>query len=110
MPRKARIDMPGALHHLIIRWIERKRIFRDDQDRNNFLERLGKILLESKSPCYAWGRGRSSDYSVIKQNMQKMLQKLRAYMPIDSKETLDIFTRRCNFSLGLFLLEVVFLA
>jgi len=54
MPRKARIDVPGALHHLIVRGIERKRIFRDDQDRNNFLERFGKILLESNTPCYAW--------------------------------------------------------
>ena len=54
MPRKARIDMPGALHHLIIRGIERGRIFRDDQDRNSFLGRLGKILAETKTPCYAW--------------------------------------------------------
>jgi REP element-mobilizing transposase RayT len=54
MPRKARIDAPGALHHLIIRGIERKRIFQDDFDRNNFLDRLGNILIESKTPCYAW--------------------------------------------------------
>ncbi len=54
MPRKARIDVPGALQHLIIRGIERKRIFRDDQDRDNFLNRLGKILAETRPPCYAW--------------------------------------------------------
>ncbi len=47
MPRKAHIDMSGALHHLIIRGIERKRIFRNDQDRNSFLDRLGLILVES---------------------------------------------------------------
>jgi len=54
MPRKARIDMSGALHHLMIRGIERRKIFRDDQDRDNFLDRLGKILVETKTPCYAW--------------------------------------------------------
>src|SRR5512135_928250 len=54
MPRQARIDMSGALPHLIIRGIERKRIFRDDQDRNSFLDRLGLILVESKTACYAW--------------------------------------------------------
>jgi hypothetical protein len=27
MPRKARIDAPGALHHIICRGIERRRIF-----------------------------------------------------------------------------------
>jgi len=54
MPRKARIDAPGALHHIIIRGIERRKIFRDDTDRNNFLDRLGNILTESSTCCYAW--------------------------------------------------------
>jgi hypothetical protein len=40
MSRKARIDAPGALHHIIIRGIERKAVFKDSADRNNFLERL----------------------------------------------------------------------
>ena len=43
MPRKSRIDAPGALHHVIIRGIERKAIFRDAEDYENFLGRLGKI-------------------------------------------------------------------
>jgi hypothetical protein len=30
MPRKARIDAPGALHHIIVRGIERGPIFSDD--------------------------------------------------------------------------------
>ena len=54
MPRKARIDAPGALHHIIVRGIERKDIFRDDRDKNNFVERLGRILLDTFTPCYAW--------------------------------------------------------
>ncbi|MBT8370044.1 MAG: transposase [Deltaproteobacteria bacterium] len=54
MPRKARIDAPGALHHIIGRGIERRRIFRDDHDRKNFINRLGTILSETETPCYAW--------------------------------------------------------
>jgi len=54
MPRKARIDAPGALHHIIGRGIERRRIFNDDQDRNNFLKRLGTILTDASTTCYAW--------------------------------------------------------
>ena len=53
MPRKARIDAPGALHHIIIRGIERRRIFSDDQDRDNFIERLGKIITETQTSCLA---------------------------------------------------------
>jgi putative transposase len=54
MPRKARIDSPGALHHIIVRGIERGKIFYDDSDRNNFLNRLGVVLIETKTPCFAW--------------------------------------------------------
>ena len=52
MPRQSRIDAPGALHHIICRGIERRRIFKDDQDRDRFIERLGGILSETKTPCY----------------------------------------------------------
>ena len=54
MSRKARIDASGALHHIIVRGIERRPIFRDDRDRDNFLERLARILAETETPCYAW--------------------------------------------------------
>lgn len=54
MPRKARIDAVGALHHIIVRGIERRPIFHDDIDRERFLDRLGRIIGETNTPCYAW--------------------------------------------------------
>jgi REP element-mobilizing transposase RayT len=54
MPRKSRIDTAGAIHHVMVRGIERGAVFRDDTDRKNFLERLGGILQDAKSICYAW--------------------------------------------------------
>ncbi len=54
MPRQARIDAPGALHHVIIRGIERKAIFKDTKDYRNFLDRLGLVLTETETPCFAW--------------------------------------------------------
>jgi REP element-mobilizing transposase RayT len=54
MPRKARIDAPGALHHIICRGIERRNIFRDDTDRDNFVERFGRVISETQTLCYAW--------------------------------------------------------
>ena len=54
MPRQARIDAPNALHHIIVRGIERRKIFHDDRDRKSFLERLGSILEETSTACYAW--------------------------------------------------------
>ena len=52
MPRKARIDAPGALQHIIIRGIERQAIFKDDSDRDNFLDRLSALVSESETGCY----------------------------------------------------------
>ncbi|BBO72202.1 transposase [Desulfosarcina alkanivorans] len=54
MPRQARIDTPGALHHIIARGIERRKIFNDDEDRDAFIERLGTILDQTGTECYAW--------------------------------------------------------
>ena len=54
MPRRSRIDAPGALHHIIVRGIERKSIFKDDADKDNFLERLKNILTDSGTSCFAW--------------------------------------------------------
>ena len=54
MPRLARLDAPGVLHHVIIRGIERRVIFRDDFDRENFLKCLSVLVPETQTICYAW--------------------------------------------------------
>ncbi len=54
MPRKSRIDAPGALHHIIVRGIERRKVFVDDTDRNNFINRVRGIATETNTACYAW--------------------------------------------------------
>lgn len=54
MPRIARLDTPGLLHHAMIRGIERRKIFNDDKDREDFFDRLSFLLPETKTQCYAW--------------------------------------------------------
>jgi putative transposase len=54
MPRQSRIDTSGALHHIMVRGIEKTNIFRSDADRDHFLERLGNLLEDTKTTCYAW--------------------------------------------------------
>jgi putative transposase len=54
MPRKTRIDAPGALHHIIVRGIDRKKIFKNDTDRVEFLKRLSAILTDTNTDCFAW--------------------------------------------------------
>ncbi len=54
MPRLARLDARGVLHHIIIRGIERKKIFNDKSDQENFVGRLAQLVPETQTFCYAW--------------------------------------------------------
>ena len=42
MPRKLRVQYPGAIYHLMNRGDRREDIFQDDKDRHRFLETLGQ--------------------------------------------------------------------
>lgn len=52
--RQARIDAPEAAYRVIGRRIAREKVFVGDSDRDDFLDRLGFILTETKTICYAW--------------------------------------------------------
>ena len=54
MPRSARLDAPGVLHHVMGRGIERSDIFFDTKDRNDFINRLSKLVEEGAVDVYAW--------------------------------------------------------
>ena len=54
MPRRARLDTPGTLHHVMVRGIERRRIVKDVADRKNFVKRLGELVAGTKTIIYAW--------------------------------------------------------
>ena len=54
MPRGARLDAPGTLHHVMVRGIERRRIVKDVADRKNFVRRLGEFAASTKTIIYAW--------------------------------------------------------
>jgi len=58
MPQTARLDAPGVLHHIIIRGMERRKIFIDNKDREDFLSRLEKLLPETKTSCYVEDRNK----------------------------------------------------
>ncbi len=77
MPRSARIDAPGALHHIICRGFERNPIFRNDQDREDFLERLSRIISETKTTCYAWALIPNHFHLLIRNNSTSITSVMR---------------------------------
>ncbi len=57
MPRQARLDAPGTLHHVMLRGIARGTIGADDQDRAAFLRRRGVVATATGTTgttIYAW--------------------------------------------------------
>ena len=43
-----------ALHHIMVRGIEQRTIFRDTQDKQYFITRLGKVIRSTETFCYAY--------------------------------------------------------
>ena len=54
MPRHKKINVPGAIHHVIVRGHNRQQIFLNDKDRNDFLSRLEEGLSQTGCRCLAW--------------------------------------------------------
>lgn len=54
MPRQARLDAPGTLHHVILRGLERGAIVQEDADRATFVARLGEVATATRTVVYAW--------------------------------------------------------
>ncbi len=85
MPRQARIDAPGALHHVIIRGIERKAIFKDAKDYRNFLDRLGLILTETETPCFAWALMSNHAHLLLRTGLVPLSLVMRRLLPLHLK-------------------------
>ena len=54
MPRRARLDAPGTLHHVMIREIKGKGIFGDIQDRKDFVTCLEDLSEQTSTRILAW--------------------------------------------------------
>jgi REP element-mobilizing transposase RayT len=54
MPRQARLDAPGTLHHVMIRGIEGARVFQDDPDRRDFISRMDRLVEKTGTKVLAW--------------------------------------------------------
>jgi len=66
MPRQARLDAPGTLHHVIVRGIEKRRIVDDRKDRENFVKRMGEIASDISTTIYAWALMRNHAHILLR--------------------------------------------
>jgi len=54
MPRGPRLDAPGVLQHVMVRGIERRKLFLDNHDRDDFLRRMAALTDAGALAVYAW--------------------------------------------------------
>ncbi len=77
MPRQPRLDLPGLLHHVIARGVDRCEIFRDDADRQAFLTRLSTLLVETDTDCFAWALLPNHFHLVLRPNRELLAALMR---------------------------------
>jgi chromosomal replication initiation ATPase DnaA len=90
MPRRARIDATGAVHHVIGRGINRQAIFSDKKDYLNFIERLGDGAFVSEVLSRAEERLRNKYRIKAKGfDLDRLIQRVAEIMELRTEEILD---------------------
>jgi putative transposase len=77
MPRHARLDAPGALHHVIGRGIEGAAIFRTDGDRTDFLNRIADLWRGGALRVYAWALLPTHFHLLVRTGGQPLAKSMR---------------------------------
>ena len=80
MPRQARLDVPGTLHHVIIRGIEKRKIVDDPNDQNTFVERMGQIALDTHTKIYAWALMTNHAHILLKSGQQGLSKFMHRFL------------------------------
>lgn len=80
MPRKARLDSPGTLHHVMIRGIERRKIVNDKTDRQDFVSRLGQIALDTETSVFAWSLMTNHAHILLRSGLSGLSTYMRRFL------------------------------
>jgi len=80
MPRGPRLDAPGVLHHLMVRGIEGRRIFREAADYEDFLARIGMLAKEGAGVVYAWALLPSHAHQLVRTGNRPLPRSMRSLL------------------------------
>lgn len=80
MPRAARLDAPGVLHHVMVRGIEGRRIFHDDTDRADFCRRLAALVAATGLTVYAWALLPNHAHLLLKTGARPLARVMRSLL------------------------------
>jgi len=86
--RKLRIQYEGAIYHVMNRGDRRQNIFRDDQDRERFLETLGEACAKTDWQIHAW--------CLMRNHFHLVVETPKANLVAGMKWLLGTYTSRFN--------------
>ena len=88
MARKLRVEYPGAIYHVLNRGDRREEIFRDDQDRQRFLETLGETCAKTGWQVHA--------LCLMPTHFHLVIETPQANLVVGMKWFLGTYTNRFN--------------
>ena len=77
MPRQPRLDAPGTLHHVMVRGIDGKKIFRTIKDREDFLIRLSCLCESEALSIYAWALMTNHAHLLVRTGRKPLSKSMR---------------------------------
>jgi len=80
MPRLARLDAPGVLHHVMARGIERRKIFLGDEDRDDFVRRVASLSTSGALVVHAWALLPNHFHLVVRTGRSPLSRSMRSLM------------------------------
>ena len=80
MPRQARLDAPGVLHHVMVRGIERTQIFRADADRADFVARLATLAEQGAWTVDAWALLPNHAHLLVRTGTRPLSRSMRSLL------------------------------
>jgi putative transposase len=80
MPRHARLDAPDTLHHVMVRGLERRVIFRDDTDREDFITRLASLAGAGALTIYAWALLPNHAHILVRTGPRSLARSMRSLL------------------------------
>lgn len=80
MPRGARLDSPGTLHHVMVRGIEKREIVDDAQDCGSFVSRMGDVAVKTGTTIYAWALMTNHAHILLKSGQPGLSAFMRKFL------------------------------
>jgi len=88
MARPLRIEYPGAVYHITTRGNAQNNIFRDDQDRENFLDILNETVKRHNWLCHA--------YCLMNNHYHLLIETPEANLSLGMRQINGVYTQRYN--------------